>query len=575
MSVFGLINRNLLSFVSARSFVVEMAKARIAFVSAIFILLYALVAFRAFDLSVIRGPGFAQAHQEKLSLAQRIPHRGNIYDRNGVLLATSIEILSLYADPKMIIEPTKVASELKEIWPELDLEKPLSSAKRFIWVKRHITPDEHDRVMQIGQPGLQFKKERKRVYPMGRDISHVVGCVSLDQEGLCGIERFHQDALNKGQDLTLTIDMRVQHSLRKNLKLAFDKHSAIGAVGIVMDIQSGEIVAASSLPDYDPNILSAQNQKSLFNRLSQGVYELGSTFKIFSTAGYLEYVDSDLGHKFDVTKPLKVGRFSINDYHAENRILTTPEVFIHSSNIGSAFMGQALGTDRLKEFYASLGLLDPLNVSLKEKAKPLLPKRWGETTTLTASYGHGLAVTPLHLVRATASILNDGIYVEPRFFKQDMVENIQKRVVSKATSDKIKQLLRSVVTHGTGKNADIHGFVVGGKTGTAEKSNEYGYDSSKLISSFIGAFPMTSPKYLIFMMIDEPKATKDTYGYATGGWVAAPFVKKIVADMASLTLIPPVHDGSDHEILTKPLLKYLQPSIEGASAPGQTNLASN
>ena len=323
-----------------------------------------------------------------------------------------------------------------------------------------------------------------------------------------------------------------------------------------MDASTGEVLAAVSLPDFKPHHYQEAKEQSQFNRYSQGVYELGSVFKIFSTAAMIEKKDVKIGQHFDVREPIKVGRFQIRDYHPEGRVLTLPEVFIHSSNIGSAMMGQAIGTQELKDFYRDLGLLKAPEFGVSEVGKPLIPSPWREVNTLTASYGHGIAVSPLQLVAATSSILNGGVLVEPKIVKSiDQKNDGVLRVVSPETSHRMRQLLRLAVTQGTGGKADVAGYLVGGKTGTAEKPGRGGYNRKRLISSFLGAFPMNDPRYVVFAMVDEPQGSKATYGYATGGWVGAPTVARIVSSMVSILGISPIEEKEKFE---STLMRYVK-----------------
>jgi len=287
----------------------------------------------------------------------------------------------------------------------------------------------------------------------------------------------------------------------------------------------------------------------LFNKATLGVYELGSTFKIFSTAALLEKSSHNISSVFDARQPIKMGRFKIRDYHAEKRVLTTPEVFIHSSNIGSAMMGMEVGTENLKNFYRDIGLIESPEFELQEIGKPIVPSPWREINTLTASYGHGIAVSPLQLVSAVSSIVNGGFLIKPTLIlNQDKKKNTENiRVVSDKTAHRMRQLLRLVVSEGTGSSADVAGFLVGGKTGTAEKPGKKGYDRKRLISSFMGVFPMDKPQYAVFVMVDEPKGIKETYGYATGGWVGAPTVQRVIKNMVSILNLPPSDTGEGFE----------------------------
>lgn len=560
-------SRKTLHMTGTRSGALEMARGRLVLISAVFVMAYIIVAARAFDLSILQGhEGGAESissYKEQPQAAMAM-HRGDITDRNGVLLARSLRTASLYADPALIPNPKQVAEELHSVFPDLsygDLLKKLQSDKRFTWVRRNLTPDEHYKVFTLGHPGLGFKEEDRRIYPQDNLAAHVVGYSNIDGKGLAGIEAGFDSLLAEHEDpLQLTLDVRLQYALRREVADAVKKFHGIGGAGLIMDVRNGEVLAATSLPDFDANKVGEAESKEKFNRITLGVYEPGSTFKIFSTAALLELTDAGLGKAFDATKPLEIGRFKIHDYHAEKRILTLPEVFMHSSNIGSALMGQEVGTEKLQAFLDDLGLLSAPDIEIPEVAAPLVPNPWRDVNTLTASYGHGIAVSPLQLVAAASSIVNGGILVHPTFVRSqnghdDVKNKGEVRVVSPQTAHRMRQLMRLVVTDGTGKNADVPGFQVGGKTGTAEKAARGGYDKKRLVSSFLGVFPADAPRYAVYVMVDEPQGIKESYGYATGGWVAAPAVKNIVESMASILGLQPDFNAED---IAAPLRAYVK-----------------
>ncbi len=540
---------------------IERAKDRIFVIGIAFILIYTALVVRAFDLTVMQADFNIQA-TEYISKGKEetLSHRADIVDRNGVLLATSLKTSSLYADAPEIIDPKNTASKLVKLFPELSygsILQKLQSNRRFVWIRRNLTPKQHYKVLEIGEPGLKFVEEDRRVYPQGNLAAHFVGYGNIDGKGLAGVERsFNKYLSTSNENLRLTLDIRLQHILRREVLKVMEAFSAKAGTAIMMDVNNGEILAAVSLPDFDPHKPGDAKPEQLFNRVTLGVYELGSTFKIFSTAATLEMGKAELSTKLDTTKPLKRGRYTIKDYHPEDRPLTVPEVFIHSSNIGSALMGERVGTLTLRNFYSDLGLLTPLDFEINEIGTPIIPSPWRDINTLTASYGHGIAVSPMQLVSAVSSITNGGFVVHPNLVLDN--DNVKKekpdiRVISSETAHRMRQLLRLVVTDGTGKNADVKGYDVGGKTGTAEKPGKHGYDKKRLISSFIGVFPMENPKYAVFVMVDEPKPNKKSYGYATGGWVAAPAVANIIKSAAPLLGITPKND----ENIAKSLKKYI------------------
>jgi cell division protein FtsI (penicillin-binding protein 3) len=402
-------------------------------------------------------------------------------------------------------------------------------------------------VHYLGLPGLGYRREQKRVYPNGHSSSHVLGMVDLDNRGTAGMERYIDKALLLGQGdeggdrarpVTLSIDMRVQFALRDELVKAVDEFKAKAAVGIIMDAHTGELMAMSSLPDFDPNDPMASDDDSRFNRATLGVYELGSVFKAVTLAAALDSGKVQFNERFDATQPIKIARFTIHDFHAENRWLSVPEIFMVSSNIGTAKIALQLGTDNYRAYLQRFGLLSRPEIELPEAGAPLLPPRWGELSTITASFGQGIAVTPLQVVSAMAMIVNGGTEVKPTFLRQDAVRP-GPRLISSTASAEMRDLLRLVVTDGTGKKADVQGYPVMGKTGTAEKAVNGGYAKHRLISSFLSAFPASDPRYVMLIMFDEPQGSKATYGYATAGWNAAPVTARVVKRVAPLLGLQP------------------------------------
>lgn len=561
--------RNSVKITGERSSAMDLARGRLVMMGGFFILVFFIFAVRAFDLSVIQGEVFsadngatidADKHQQKTGK----PLRADITDRNGVLLATTLKTASLYADTKLIADPQGAAQGLVKIFPALsygDVLQKLQSGKRFVWIHRALSPQQQYQVLQLGEPGLDFEYAYQRFYPQGEISSHIIGYSNIDSQGLSGVERGFNNILNEGHSLKLTMDIRLQHALRREIKRAIDEFGAHGGSGVIMDVANGEVLAGVSLPDFNPHKAGDARPEEVFNTLSLGTYELGSVFKIFSTAAFFENYDVGMATTFDAREPIKVGRFKIRDFHAQNRVMTIPEVFMYSSNIGSALMGQAVGTEKLKNFYADLGLLSPMDIEIKEVAAPQIPQPWREINTLTASYGHGLATTPLQMTAAVSSIINGGYLVKPRFVlsDEDGAQNLKEevRVVSEKTAEKMRQLMRLVVSEGTGSKADVKGLRVGGKTGTADKSVNGVYHEDRKISSFVGVFPMEAPRYAVFIMVDDPKGREDTFGYATGGWVAAPATARVISSMAAILGIVPANTSAPENNFAESLKQYV------------------
>ncbi len=523
---------------------IETGRKRITIAAAILSLAFAVVGLRLVDITLMQAavePRAARAPQaETLQFA-----RANIVDRNGVLLATSLPTVSLYADPRQVIEPAVAARRLAEVLPGLSQEKlaaKLASKRAFVWIKRDLSPRQHQAVISLGLPGIDFRREESRVYPQGRLMSHVLGFVDVDEKGLAGIElRFEDDLRRRAEPLRLSIDMRMQHALCGELALAQDEFTAVGAAGLVLDARKGEVMAMCSLPDFDPNTPMATASVSRFNSVALGVYELGSAFKIFTTAMALDGGIARLEDRYDATKPLKVSRFTIRDYQAKERWLSVSEIFKYSSNIGSARLAKQVGGKTQRAFLDSIGLLQPSAIELPEVGAPIVPDVWRPINTMTIGFGHGIAVSPLQMAAGVASMVNGGVYRQPTLIKRNEVLP-GRRVISERTSKKLRKLLRLVVEDGTGGRADVPGYLVGGKTGTAEKSGPGGYRRRALISSFIGVFPVDDPRYVVFTMLDEPKGSEKTHGFATGGWVAAPVVGKVVRRIGPLAGLRPYED---------------------------------
>ncbi|HET8729013.1 MAG TPA: penicillin-binding protein 2 [Alphaproteobacteria bacterium] len=470
--------------------------------------------------------------------------RAEITDRNGNILATTLHVASLYADPALIIDPIEAATELTQVLPELDFNKlveDLDSDRRFVWLKRGLTPRQHYEVNRLGIPGIAFQTEEQRIYPLGNLASHVVGFTDVDGRGIAGIERtFDAELADGGEPLALSIDLRLQSLMRAELAKQMEEFSAIGAAGIIMNAKTGELLAMVSLPDFSPYTPGKVPADTRFNRATLGVYEMGSTFKIFNTAMALDSGATSLSDGYDATNPIRVGRFTINDDHPKSRWLSVPEIFMYSSNIGSVKMALDAGAEQQRAFLRKIGMMEPSPVELPEVGAPMVPDPWREVTTMTVAFGHGMAVSPVQLVSGVASMVNGGIQYPATLLRKEKGEAKGERVVSEETSDALRRLLRLVVVEGTGSNADAPGYLVGGKTGSAEKAARGGYDRKALMSSFVAAFPMTSPEYVVFVMLDEPKGTKATYGYATGGWTAAPVVRRVIEQMGPMVGIPPI-----------------------------------
>jgi cell division protein FtsI (penicillin-binding protein 3) len=549
----------------------ENTRSRLFFIMCAFGAVFFLITLRLFDLAVWHGKVTGVATQN--SNKARVVGRAEITDRNGQLLAVNLATASLYARPALIPDVQEAINHLARALPELspvELKRRLTSDRSFVWIKRSLTPKEQQAVNQKGIPGLFYTSEERRVYPHGRLFSHILGYVDVDSQGISGVEKSFDDYLQVPSDATeaqvpleLSLDLRVQSVVHEELEKKMKTFSAVGASGIVMDVNTGEIIAMVSLPDFDPHSPAQSSAREKFNSNSLGVYEVGSVLKTMTMAMALEMGKAKMGDHYDVTDPIHIANFTIRDYHPKKGALSFPEIYIHSSNIGTARIAMEIGEDSQKRFLKDWGMLDQLALELPEKASPLYPQNWNKISMLTISYGHGIAVTPVHVVQATAAITNGGIFHNATLLKQKKIPE-GRRVIETHTAKDIRKLMRFVVKYGTGKQADVFGYMVGGKTGTADKPTAGRYDTSALVSSFVGVFPMQEPRYALMVMLDEPKGTKETAGFATGGATAAPAVRDIISRIAPILNIIPV-DEREPELQREFELKQMKREDEIAN----------
>jgi cell division protein FtsI (penicillin-binding protein 3) len=537
----------------------ETGRNRLLVTGVVFTLAFTAIAGRLVGLTVL-DPGGEPAVARTI---QEPPmERANILDRNGVILATSLPTASLYADPRDIVDAENVADRLVRILPELEhapLVAKLRAKNRFVWIKRNLTPKQQYAVNRLGLPGLIFEPTARRVYPHGRAAAHILGFTDVDGQGIAGVERQFDGLLRGGDALALSIDVRVQAILREELLAAMREFSAVGAAGLVLDADSGETLALVSLPDFDPNRPLTARGRAGFNRATKSVYEMGSTFKLFTTAMALDSGTVSLRDGYDATKPIRVSRYTIADYHGKNRWLSVPEILVYSSNIGAARMAMDVGTRDQRSYLRGLGLLRPAVIELPEVATPLMPSRWRNINTMTIGYGHGIAVTPVQVADAVATLVNGGIRYPATVLKRAPADRGPgQRVLSARTSEQMRRLMRLVVRRGTGRKAETPGYRIGGKTGTAEKQTGGQYRTDALISSFVGAFPIDRPRYVVMALLDEPRGTAHTNDYATGGWVAAPLVGRVVRRMAPLVGIPPAVDDEEPLLPGRSMLASLK-----------------
>ncbi len=544
----------------AEDFAIETSKNRLFIVLFCICFAFMVLIFRLFDISLSSTEDIKTLSSKKNSIDFFL-QRGTITDRNGVILATNLSTASLYANPQKMIDHQETVQKLCSIFNYLnctELKEKLVSDKTFAWVKRHLTPREQQVVHDLGLPGLYFIREEKRVYPQGSLFAHVLGYSDIDGQGLAGVEKYFNDNLleNSNVALELAVDSRVQEVLREEIANQVSLNNAIGGSGIVMNVETGEVLALVSLPDYDPHHVNEAADRQKFNQATLGVYEMGSTFKVFTLAMAFDGKYVNVNDAFNLDAPLKVGRYQIHDYKGKGGTLSVPEILMYSSNIGAAQIAMKVGAKEQRDYMKDFGFMDYVDIELPEKSYPMYPsqKLWGYASLVTISYGHGIAVTPLHLAASFSSIVNGGFLPKPTLLKaislEDNEDKEQRRVISAKTSDLMKRVMRLVVTHGSGKRANIPGYLVAGKTGTPEKVVGKGYSKHANIPAFVGAFPINDPKYAVLIMIDEPSANKLNGGALTGGSIAAPVAGKVIERIAPILSVQPV-DENDPEIKAK------------------------
>jgi cell division protein FtsI (penicillin-binding protein 3) len=533
----------------------ERSAGRIVLIIFAFVMIFGAILARLTQLGIAPDPQYEAKRSAQDQVAAARP---DILDRNGEVLATDMQMPSLYAEPRKLIDVDEATELLTAAMPDLDakeLREKLASKKGFVWLKREITPQQQAEVFRLGIPGVGFLMENKRIYPNGPTLSHVLGSVNIDNQGIAGIETYidNKRGLKELQALgyagspddlrpvRLSIDLRAQHVLRDELIKGMATYKAKAAAGAIMDVNTGEMISLVSLPDFDPNNPADALDPNRINRINVGVFEMGSTFKALTMAMGIESGRFTTNSVLDARTALHYGRFAITDYHAQKRLLTLPEVFTFSSNIGSARIALALGVDAHKAFLRKMGQLERLITELPENAAPIVPPNWGELNTVTISFGHGIAVAPLQALMAVGAMMNGGHLIAPTFVVRSEEEALagSRQVLLGHTSDVMRYLLRLNAEKGSAKKADIPGYQVGGKTGTAEKVINGRYAHDRLFTTFMAVFPFDKPKYVVLCLYDEPKGLPETYGYATAAWNAGVTTGKVIERVAPLLGMEP------------------------------------
>ena len=528
----------------------DKSRQRLVWVGLIFLGLYGAIATRLIHYA--RNPETTQvlrrASGEAIAAA-----RPDIVDRNGIVLATDIKMMSVYAEPRRIIDKDEAVELITAIFPEIkprELREKLINRRGFVWIKREITPKQQEEVYRLGLPGIGFMAEHKRVYPNGNAAAHILGAVNVDNVGIAGIEKY-VDSLGLAdlggagfsvqaedlQPVRLSIDLAVQHALRDEMAKGIAKYKAKAGAGMILDVETGEVMALASLPDFDPNNPAEALDPNRINRMTVGVYEMGSTFKALTIAMGLDSGKFNINSTLDARTELKSGKYSIGDYHATRRVLSVPEVFIHTSNIGTARIALSVGVSAHQAFLRKMGQLERLRTELPESAEPLWPqKNWGELSTMTIAFGHGLAVAPIQAVMAVGALVNGGRLIPPTFLPRSEAKarELAREVIKPETSEALRYVMRLNATKGSATRAAVPGYFVGGKTGTAEKNAHGHYQKDKLFTTFMAITPADKPRYLYLVVMDEPQALPETYGFATAGWNAGPVTGAVLERTAPL-----------------------------------------
>ena len=532
---------------------------RVVMTMAVFFSIYGAIAGRLVYLG-LQDPDSSSGPTSRVTAS-----RPDIVDRNGEVLATDIKTASLFAEPRRIVDADEVIERLSTVLPDIDAEQTyhkLKSGAGFVWLRRQLTPRQQADIMQLGLPGIGFRTEKRRFYPGGATASHILGLTNIDNKGIAGMEKYIDDqgladlqatGLAIAEDLRpvkLSIDIRVQHIVHDEVARAMEKYHAIAAGAVVLDIHTGEVLAMASLPDFDPNNPYNALEKDRLNRMSAGTFEMGSTIKSFTTAMALDSGKVTLKSTFDATRPITIGRQTIRDFHGKGRVLSVPEVFIYSSNIGSAREADVVGIEGHREFLKRLGLLDRMQTELPEVARPSEPKVWKKVHSITIAFGHGMSTTPLQTAVGAAALMNGGKLMPPTFLPRTeaAAAAVATQVLNPQTSEDMRYLYRLNAEKGSGKKAEVPGYRVGGKTGTAEKVVNGRYSTDKRFNAFLAAFPMDDPKYIVLTIIDEPKPEKPGMG-ATAGSNAAPMVANIIRRSAAMLGVKPEFGHEDKPLL--------------------------
>ncbi|AVA22112.1 peptidoglycan D,D-transpeptidase FtsI family protein [Rhizobium sp. LEGMi198b] len=549
------------TFEGARKRKSNQAKSRVILLVASFAVVYCIIGGRLAQFAMTPPDTTSSILPPDRLMASR----PDIVDRNGALLATDIRTVSLFAEPNKIIDPDEAVEQLRTVLPDLDTKgtykKLAVKTSHFAWLRRQLTPKQQSQILALGIPGIGFRPEKRRFYPGGSTAAHILGYVNIDNRGVTGMEKYIDDqgladlaaaGMTTDQPLQpvkLSIDLRVQDIVHDAVVNAVNNFQAKGAGAAVLDARTGEVLAMASAPDFDPNYPNEGAAEGWLNRMTNGTFEMGSTFKTFTMAMALDAGKVTLRDAFDATNPIRIGGFTIHDFHGQHRVLTVPEIFQYSSNIGTAKIADIVGIDAHKEFLTRMGLLTKLNTELPEVKMPTQPRVWKKINSITISFGHGVSTTPLQTAVAGAALVNGGKLIEPTFLPRtrEQADAIAKTVVKKSTSDDIRFLLDFNGSKGSGRAARVPGYDVGSKTGTADKVVNGHYSHTLNFNTFLAAFPIDNPQYVIMTFCDEPKTGE--HGGTISAYTAAPIARDIIARAAPILGIQPSFGNGNSALL--------------------------
>lgn len=506
---------------------------------------FMVIQIRLVDIMLLQSDRLGNGGQ---AYAMEGADRGKILDANGNVIATTLITASLYGNPKMILDPMDAAKKLVATFPDLNLDtvyKKLTADKGFVWLKRNLSPQDQQKVIELGLPGLDFQFEKKRIYPQGNLFSHVIGTADVDGNGTSGVEKqFDHILKDPNKEVQLSLSLPIQHILHNELKQSVEKFKAKGGSGMVISLKTGQVLGMVSAPDFDPNNPKTMGGENAFNRNTLGVYEQGSVMKLLNTAMFLKYGKGGINAVFDASQPLTLGKFKIKDYRGgQRRPLTVEEIFFHSSNIGSALMALSIGPEKQMEFLREVGLCDKPLIELPEKGRPLLPSKPSRGSCMTIAFGHGLAASPIQFMQSITNVLTEHHLPLTLLKNPNRPKENSEALIPGKDRKILCGLMLKTLEDGTARKAKVQGYLIGGKTGTAEKVENGRYlKNGRNLTSFFGIFPLDNPEYLVFVSLDEPQAIQGTYGFTAAGWNAAPLGGRIITRIAPMLGVEPTFE---------------------------------